>query len=133
MYKKNISSACARFFAVWLLAMLLFNTYKSPMTAQVLSTLRTGKATGPLFPHPDNPRYFTDGSGKAIYLTGSHTWANLQDLGVEPVPIFDWDGYLDMMVAHNHNFMRLWHWRTNNWGPRPGYPERDVNCSPGCH
>ena len=28
-----------------------------------------------------NPRYFTDGSGKAVYLTGSHTWSNLQDSG----------------------------------------------------
>ena len=28
-------------------------------------------ATGPLKPHPANPRYFADGSGKAIYLTGS--------------------------------------------------------------
>lgn len=28
---------------------------------------------GPLTVHPTNPRYFTDGTGKAIYLTGSHT------------------------------------------------------------
>jgi hypothetical protein len=26
--------------------------------------------------HAENRRYFTDGSGKAIYLTGSHTWFN---------------------------------------------------------
>src|SRR5687767_15407079 len=26
---------------------------------------------------PSNPRYFTDGSGRAIYLTGSHVWWNL--------------------------------------------------------
>lgn len=37
----------------------------------------TGPANGPLRPHPHNPRYFTDGSGKAIYLTGAHTWNNL--------------------------------------------------------
>jgi hypothetical protein len=36
-------------------------------------------ASGPLKIHPDNPRYFTDGSGKAIYLTGSHTWAVLHE------------------------------------------------------
>ena len=23
---------------------------------------------------PENQRYFTDGSGNAVYLTGSHTW-----------------------------------------------------------
>jgi hypothetical protein len=27
----------------------------------------------PLEVHPANPRYFTDGSDRAIYLTGSHT------------------------------------------------------------
>ena len=29
---------------------------------------------GPLRVHPANGRYFTDASGRAIYLTGSHTW-----------------------------------------------------------
>lgn len=28
---------------------------------------------------PTNPRYFTDNSGKAIYLSGSHTWTNIQN------------------------------------------------------
>ena len=37
-------------------------------------------ATGPLRVHPTNPRYFTDDGNKAIYLTGSHTWSNLQDI-----------------------------------------------------
>ena len=43
-------------------------------------------STGPLRPHPQNPRYFTDGSGRAIYLTGSHTWSNLQDQGPKDPP-----------------------------------------------
>ena len=40
-------------------------------------------ASGPLRVHPTNTRYFTDGtkysdgSLKAVYLTGSHTWGNL--------------------------------------------------------
>jgi hypothetical protein len=34
-------------------------------------------AKGPLRVHPKNPRYFTDGTGRAVYLTGSHTWDNL--------------------------------------------------------
>ncbi|RPJ36327.1 MAG: hypothetical protein EHM35_08280, partial [Planctomycetaceae bacterium] len=52
-------------------------------------------AAGPLRVLPANPRYFTDGSGKAVYLTGSHTWLNLQD-GVltDPPPAFDYDGWL---------------------------------------
>ena len=36
---------------------------------------------GPLRVHPGNPRYFTDGSGRPVYLTGSHTWNNLVDMG----------------------------------------------------
>jgi hypothetical protein len=73
------------------------------------------EAKGPLRVHPTNPRYFTDGSGKAIYLTGSHVWGNLQDYGYgsgyrNPPPEFDYSGYLDFMERHNHNFMRMWAW-----------------------
>jgi len=65
---------------------------------------------GPLKVHPQNPRYFTDASGKAIYLTGSHNWANMNDLGcTDPPPVFDWKKYLDFMTGHNHNFIRGWH------------------------
>src|SRR5678816_4363063 len=38
-----------------------------------------GQGVGPLRVDPRNPRYFADGSGKVVYLTGSHTWANLKD------------------------------------------------------
>ena len=59
--------------------------------------------------HPDNPRYFTDTAGKAIYLTGLHTWVNLQDAGPAfPPPKFNYDQYLDLLEKHNHNFTRLW-------------------------
>ena len=72
--------------------------------------LRAQTATGPLRVNPANPRYFTDGSGKAIYLTGSHTWANLMDRGTlhPPQVPFDYAAYMKWMVAHNFNFMRLW-------------------------
>ena len=42
--------------------------------------------------HPDNPRYFTDGTRrpdgtlKAVYLTGAHTWNNLVDMGPSDPP-----------------------------------------------
>jgi hypothetical protein len=66
---------------------------------------------GPLKVHPSNSRYFTDGTGKAIYLTGSHTWANLIDKGkTDPPPVFDYEGYLDFLKKYNHNFIRLWSW-----------------------
>ena len=48
---------------------------------KALTPVRAQAATGPLRVNSANPRYFTDGSGKAIYLTGSHTWANLMDRG----------------------------------------------------
>jgi hypothetical protein len=93
-------------------------------------------ATGPLKVHPSNPRYFTDGSGRAIYLTGSHTWANLQNSGVAPEPVFDWEGYIAMMRAHNHNFMRLWQWEQSAWAPwTPDKvlfrPEKYLRTGPG--
>jgi hypothetical protein len=63
-----------------------------------------------------NPRYFTDNSGKAVYLTGSHTWNNLVDMGPGEAPeAFDFTGYLEWMKKYNHNFMRLWTWELLNW------------------
>jgi len=71
------------------------------------------KASGPLRVHPTNPRYFTDGSGRAVYLTGSHHWNNLQDserLGKPLTKRFDYDGYLELLTRLHHNFMRMWAW-----------------------
>ncbi len=64
-------------------------------------------ARGPLQVHPTNPRYFTDGSGKAVYLTGSHTWDTLRDLKPK---VLDFTDYLDFLEQNNHNFIRLWTW-----------------------
>src|SRR5262245_50095079 len=69
-------------------------------------------ALGPLRVHPTNPRYFTDGSKgtdgtlKAVYLTGSHTWGNLTDGAKHPQ--FDFAKYLDFLDQYNHSFIRLW-------------------------
>lgn len=75
-----------------------------------VAPLRAPAATGPLRRNPANPRYFTDSSGKAIYLTGSHTWSNLVDRGTlhPPQVAFDYPAYMKWMVAQNFNFMRLW-------------------------
>lgn len=71
----------------------------------------TTPATGPLNVCRKNPRYFTDESGRAIYLTGSHCWSNLKDMGTaDPPRPFDFAAYLDFMVEHHHNFMRMWTW-----------------------
>src|ERR1700722_14370010 len=59
--------------------------------------------------NPDNPNYFTDDSGKAVYLTGSHTWAVLQDINPDPSVHFDYEEYLEMMTKYHHNFIRFWY------------------------
>ena len=72
---------------------------------------------GPLAVHPQNPRYFQNTATKeVVYLTGSHTWANLVDIGPsDPPPQFDFDKYIDWMAKLNHNFMRMWTWELVTW------------------
>jgi len=86
-----------------------------PTAAQAAATSSLSKpapAKGPLRVHPKNPRYFTDGtkmpdgSFKAIYLTGAHTWNKLADMAREDPPAgFDFDAYLDFLDRHGHNFI----------------------------
>lgn len=82
-------------------------------------------ARGPLRVHSANPRYFTDGtkladgSLKAVYLTGSHTWNNLVDMGRDDPPErFDYQAYLEFLEQHDHNFIRLWTWDSTTWDRR---------------
>jgi hypothetical protein len=80
-----------------------------PATPARLTTTALQPITRPLTALSTNPNYFTDGSGKGIYLTGSHTWNTLQDWGtngsVEPL---DFTAFVKMLVAHHHNFTLLW-------------------------
>lgn len=84
------------------------------ITSQARSDEPTASAprkpiTAPLKALTSNPHYFTDGTGKAIYLTGSHTWNNLQDWGTDgKVRPLDFNAYVEMLVRHNHNFTLLW-------------------------
>ncbi|OQB13147.1 MAG: hypothetical protein BWY15_01947 [Firmicutes bacterium ADurb.Bin193] len=69
------------------------------------------KICGVLRAHSTNPRYFTDDTGKPIYLTGSHTWSNIQEyLGPDPDKKFDYPSYLDWLEGYGFNFMRGWVW-----------------------
>lgn len=78
-------------------------------------------ATGPLKVHPQNPRYFADGHGRAVLLAGAHTWNNLLDMGPgDPPPAFDFEAYLDWMGKLGHNFIRLWAWELTTWDAREG-------------
>jgi hypothetical protein len=86
--------------------------------AQEINLARAQASAGPLRLNPANPRYFTDGGGRAILLTGSHTWANLQDSGYSnPPPVFNYAAYLDFLAANHHNFFRLWAWEQAKWVP----------------
>jgi hypothetical protein len=91
-------------------------------------------AQGPLRVHPENGRFFTDGtrladgSLKTVYLTGSHTWANLIDRGpADPPPEFHFDAYLDLLQRSNHNFIRLWS-RQVSW--YHGYGDEELHAGP---
>ena len=59
---------------------------------------------GPLRVSPVNPRYFTDDSGRAIYLTGSHVHGALVDHVMlndgSPQEVIDFDAYITDMAAH---------------------------------
>ena len=82
---------------------------------------------GPLRVHPENGRYFTDDSGRAIYLTGSHTWSNFQEIGMPGDAPFDWPGYLDMLEANHHNLIRLWVWEQSK---RASWTKDEIVFSP---
>lgn len=72
--------------------------------------------TGPLRVSARNPRYFETAAGQMVYLTGSHTWSNLQDNGTsDPPPAFNYTSYLDFLTARGHNFFRLWAWEQSEW------------------
>lgn len=71
----------------------------------------------PLRIHPTNPRYFCDETGRPVFLTGSHTWANFQDIGEEGAAPFDYHAYLDFLQDHHHNFFRLWVWEQAERAP----------------
>ena len=82
----------------------------------ITSSANAYTAKGPLRVHSSNSRYFTDDSGNVIYLTGSHMWNNLIDMGKDdpPKPL-DFNAYLDFLQRYGHNFIRLWAWDSVIW------------------
>jgi hypothetical protein len=107
--------------------MKLFAASALAFACAALAPAQTKPAPGPLRVLPSNPRWFSDGSGKAVLLAGSHIWQSLQDNGLimkgerassNPPPVFDYDGYLDFLSRHNHNFFRLWRWEVSRWTDR---------------
>ncbi len=81
---------------------------------------------GVLAVHPDNPRYFTDGSGRAIYLGGHQMFVDLQDNSFNKEfirnkeRILDWDKYVQFLKTHNFNYLRNWViWSTGSGSMAP--------------
>jgi hypothetical protein len=88
--------------------MVASSPHKLAARKKELAMIGPSTIRGPLRVHPTNSRYFTDDGERVVYLTGSHTWANLQDIGLPGGPPFPYREYLDFMEAYGHNFMRLW-------------------------
>jgi len=90
----------------------------------VLAALVPAVSAAPLTVHPSNPRYFTDGSGKAVYLTGAHTWNTLNDCGPsDPPPVFDYYAWLDYLQLYGHNFFKLWNLDSVSWDGDVSYAQ----------
>ncbi len=85
------------------------NTTLAANVSLTVSNAQAPGGPGLLRANPANPRYFTDGTGKAILLTGSHTWDTFQDLGQSASPAaFDFTSYVAFLKAHGHNATILW-------------------------
>jgi hypothetical protein len=79
---------------------------------------------GPLRVSTVNGRYFTDNSGKAILLAGSHTWASVFDQGPsDPPPAFNITQFCNFLKSNGHNFTRTFVWEQS----RRGTWTSDVN------
>jgi hypothetical protein len=77
---------------------------------------------------PENPRYFSGADGHAIFLTGSHVWYNLVDMGpTDPPQKFGYTAYLNWMKNYNHNFMRMWAWELIAWNTQNNGPHRNEH------
>ena len=74
------------------------------------------QTAGPLRVHPTNRRYFTDGSGRAILLAGSHTWASVFEQGPSnPPPPFNITQFENFLQSYGHNFTRTFVWEQSRW------------------
>jgi hypothetical protein len=95
--------------------------------------LSQAPARGPLRVLESNRRYFTDGSGRAVLLSGAHTWNNLVDMSPSDPPAkFDYPGFLDFLEKHGHNAFRLWTWEPVSWDTKEniGTPGRRHHVAP---
>lgn len=81
---------------------------------------------GVLSVHPENPRWFTDESGRAIYLGGHQIFVDLQDNSFNKEfirnheRVLDWDEYVEFLKENNFNYLRNWViWSTGSGSMAP--------------
>ena len=113
----------------WLLSLVIW-IFISCLFAQG----QTNTNKGPLRVSKTNPRYFTNDSGRAVYLTGFHTWDNLVDMvSSGSQKSFDFARYLQLMKSYNNNFIRLWAWELTNWNTSGNKEDEPVKLSVSPH
>ena len=86
---KRLTQAGLLLRVVFFTLILSFATAMPAHSAASLISTAISKSTpitAPLHASTNNPNYFTDGSGKTGYLTGSHTWNDFQDWGTDDSP-----------------------------------------------
>src|SRR5262249_37339100 len=91
-----------------------------------------GRARGPVRGSRQNPRYLADPNGNIVYLAGAGTWGNVENgftttaFGYGWGSPFDETAFLDMMSAHDLNYIRLWLYETPQvtyFGGQQGVPD----------
>lgn len=81
---------------------------RSLPTTLLRPRLASAAITSPLRVSATNSHYLTDASGRAMYLSGSHTWDDMQDLSQGAPGAFDFNAYVNFLVAHGQNMTILW-------------------------
>ncbi len=81
-------------------------------------------APGLLEVHPSNGLYFMvkgDPSEKAVVLSGSHVWGNIQNWvgGGSGNLDVTWSSYLNTVLQNGHNFVRGWTWEDGDYSHLP--------------
>ncbi len=101
-------------------------------TASAWSGYGGRRARGPLRVSRANPRYLADPNGTIVHLAGAGTWGNVQNGFTSTAFDYGWGApfeeraFLDMMSAHDLNYIRLWLYETPQvtyFGGEQGQPD----------
>ncbi len=98
----------------------------SAVTITVSNT--TSTSMGPLKKSTVNTRYFVDPGGNGVFLSGSHTWNDVQDTDQSASPAaFPFANYVSMLKGDGQNATILWRkdmprecgWNSGTWNLQP--------------